>query len=67
MAAHGSSIALHSLQDRCHRLCRKLVEHRDARAGERHQLIGYQVDEHVRRTRKIERKWKCSEAPFMGL
>ena len=49
---------LHSLQDRCHlwriRLCRELVEHRDARAGERHQLIGYQVDEHVRH-RTVER------------
>ena len=25
-----------------------LVEHRDARAGERHQLVGHQVDEQVR-------------------
>ena len=32
----------------------QLVEHRDARAGERHQLIGYQVDEHVRH-RTVER------------
>ena len=33
---------------------RALVKHGNARAGERHQLVGYQVDEHVRH-RAVER------------
>ena len=97
---------------------RALVKHRDARAGERHQLVGHQMNEQVRHRAvqalegepgkvaragadateghlghalggkagnegvaqvahaadvdvahraRTERKWKCSEAPFMGL